>query len=307
MDLWQLKVFCKVVELKSFSKAGEAVHLSQPTVSSHIKELENHFGVQLVDRLSRHAVPTKAGELLYQYAHRLTTLRDEAEAAMAEFLGRIKGRLAIGGSTIPGVYVLPQLIGLFARAFPDVQVALIVGDTADILSRIADGDIEIGMVGAVSDDSRLQQIPLVEDRLCLVVPSGHPWTRERSVPVAALAGEAFIVRERGSGTLRTIEEHLRVMGIDLNTFRIVAEMGSTEAVRQGIKNGVGISIVSALAVADDVKSGALNAVAVDGLDLKRSFFLTRHRQRTPSPICRAFMEFLQNHYGRALAPAPDLL
>ncbi|MBI5896025.1 MAG: LysR family transcriptional regulator [Desulfobacterales bacterium] len=306
MDLWHLKVFCKLVELKSFSKAGEAVRLSQPTVSSHIKELENYFGVQLVDRLARQAVPTKAGELLYQYAHRLTALRDEAEAAMAEFLGQIKGRLTIGGSTIPGGYILPRWIGLFARDYPQVQVALIVADTAEILSRIAEGELDIGMVGALSDDRRLLQVPLVEDHLCLAVPPGHAWARKRAVPAAALTGEPFIVREQGSGTQRTIAEHLAAAGIQMNTLRIVAELGSTQAVLQGIKNGAGISIVSTLAVADDLKAGALKRVAIEGLDLKRQFYLTRHRQRTPSPVCRAFVGFLRQQDTLAAVLTPEI-
>jgi len=305
MDLWHLKVFCKLVELKSFSKAGEAVRLSQPTVSSHIKELENYFGVQLVDRLSRQTVPTKAGELLYRYAHRLTALRDEAEAAMAEFLGQIKGRLTIGGSTIPGGYILPRWIGLFARDYPQVQVALIVADTTEILTRIAEGELDIGMVGARSDDRRLHQVPLVEDRLCLAVPSGHPWARKRSVPVSALAGEPFIIREQGSGTQRTIEEHLAAAGIQTGSLRIAAELGSTQAVLQGIKNGVGISIVSTLALADDLKAGTLKRVNIEGLDLKRQFFLSRHRQRTPAPVCRAFVDFLRQQEGLSAALDPQ--
>lgn len=306
MDLWHLKVFCRLVELKSFSKAGEAVRLSQPTVSSHIKELENYFGVQLVDRLARQAVPTKAGELLYQYAQRLTALRDEAEAAMAEFLGQIKGRLSIGGSTIPGGYILPRWIALFAREYPQVRMALIVGDTADILGRIADGELEIGMVGAQSDDRRLQQVPLVQDRLCLAVPAAHPWARKRAVPVTALAGEPFIVREQGSGTQRSVEEQLAAAGLPVSALRIVAELGSTQAVLQGIKNGAGLSLVSTLAVADDLKSGALKCVAIEGLDLKRQFYLTRHRQRTPSPVCRAFVDFLRRQEGLAAALAPEI-
>ena len=121
MDLWQLNIFCRVIEMKSFSKAGEAIHLSQPTVSSHIKDLEAHFGTKLVDRLARQALPTKAGELLYEYAVRLLTLRDETESAMAEFLGKIKGRLSLGGSTIPAGYLLPRWIGEFTAAFPRSQ------------------------------------------------------------------------------------------------------------------------------------------------------------------------------------------
>lgn len=298
MDLWQLKIFCKVVELKSFSKAGDAVYLSQPTVSSHIKDLENYLGTQLVDRLARSVIPTKAGQLLYGYARRLIALRDEAEAAMADYLGKMKGRLTIGGSTIPGGYLLPRLMGRFARHYPEVQVALMVGDTAEIIERIAEAEIEIGIVGAQSKaNPQLLQVPLVKDELFVAVPGDHKWARKRSITFVELTTEPFIVREKGSGTLRTIENALRETGHTLDALRIVAQMGSTEAVRQGIKNSVGISILSAIAVADDVAAGALKALTIKGLDLKRKFYLTRHRQRTVSPICRAFIEFLHAEYN----------
>lgn len=299
MDLWQLHIFCKVVELKSFSKAGEAAHLSQPTVSSHIKDLETHFGTQLVDRLARQVVPTKAGELLYDYANRLLTLRDEAESALADFLGKIRGRLVIGGSTIPGGYLLPRLIGQFAQSYPEVQVALVVADTDEIVAKIANGRMEVGIVGARSDDKQLRQEPLVEDELRLAVPADHKWAKRKRAALKELLNEPFIVRERGSGTLRSLEQPLRQAGYTFADFNIVAELGSTEAVRQGIKNKVGLSILSAIALTDDVEAGLLRTLSVDELNLKRHFYLTTHKQRSASPLCRAFIEFIK----RALVPA----
>lgn len=293
MDLWQLKIFCKVVELQSFSKAGESVHLSQPTVSSHIKDLEEHFGTRLVDRLSRRVTPTKAGELLFDYARQLIALRDRAEAAMAEFNGKIKGRLVLGGSTIPGAYVLPRIIGLFSRRYPEVQVALKVGDTSEIINNVLTGHIEAGMVGAQQRDKLLEQRPLMADEMCLVVPGDHPWAGRPQIRLQELLDAPFIVREVGSGTLRSIEEQLQQKGFSIADLNIVAEMGSTEAVRQGIKNGVGLSILSAVAVADDIQAGFLKTIHVEGLNLKRSFYLTTHKQRTISPLCGVFIDFLK--------------
>lgn len=293
MDLWQLHIFCKVVELKSFSKAGEAIHLSQPTVSSHIKDLETHFCTRLVDRLTRQAVPTKAGELLYDYAKRLLALRDKAEAAMSEAVGKIRGHLTIGGSTIPAGYLLPRLVGLFSHSYPEVRISLIVGDSSDIMNKTVDGSIEVGVVGARSKEKHLQQIQLANDELRLVVPSGHKWARRKKVAVRALFEEPFIIREQGSGTLSSFQQQLQKKGFTIADFNVMAEMGSTEAVRQGIKNNVGISILSAIAVVDDVKAGLLKTLSVEGLNLKRSFYLTTHKQRTPSPLCRTFIQFLK--------------
>ncbi len=294
MDLWQLKIFCKVVELKSFSKAGESVHLSQPTVSSHIKELEDHFGTRLVDRLSRKVLPTKAGELLYDYAQQLVALRDRTEAVMAEFNGKMKGRLTIGGSTIPGGYLLPRIVGLFSKRYPEVYISLKVGDTSEILSMVAAGRVEAGVVGAKSSDKLLHQVPVATDEMCLVVPGDHSWARRRTIKFKELLGEPFIVRELGSGTLHSIEQQLKKKGYGVTDFNIVAEMGSTEAVRQAIKNKVGLSILSAIAVADDIQTGLLKAISIEGLNLKRSFYLTTHKQRTPSPLCTTFVDFLKH-------------
>jgi len=306
MDLWQLKIFCKVVELKSFSKAGEAVYLSQPTVSSHIKELENHFNTQLVDRLAKQTVPTKAGELLYQYAQRLLALRAETQSAMAEFLGEIKGRLCIGGSTIPGTYLLPRLIGLFTQIYPEVRIALTIGDSSEIMDRIIAGEIELGIVGAQSQGTNLNQVALLADASYLVVPAGHKWASRRRVDLAKIKKEPFIVREKGSGTLHAFELGLQRMGHCLDDFHIVAEMGSTEAVRQAVKSGVGLSVLPSMAVEDDVKSGHLHPLVISGIDLKRHFFLTRHAERTPSPLSRTFMAFLHaNSAGLGIGIRPS--
>jgi DNA-binding transcriptional LysR family regulator len=294
MDLWQLKIFCKVVELKSFSKAGEAVHLSQPTVSSHIKELENHFNTQLVDRLAKQTVPTKAGELLYRYALRLLALHSETRTAMAEFLGEIKGRLCIGGSTIPGTYLLPHLIGRFTQTYQDVRIALTIGATSLIIDKIEAGEIELGVVGAKSRTTHLNQIALMTDESYLVVPADHKWRTRRSIDLPKLKKEPFIAREMGSGTLRAFEQSLHGMGHTLDQFHIVAEIGSTEAVRQAIKNGVGVSVLPAIAVQDDVERGHLHKLSITGIDLKRTFYLTFSKERTPSPLSRTFMAFLQS-------------
>jgi DNA-binding transcriptional LysR family regulator len=292
MDLWQLNVFCNVVEQRSFSKAGRIVHLSQPTVSSHIKDLEDHFGTRLVDRLARQAVPTKAGDLLYGYARQILALRDQTEAVMADFLGHIKGHLIIGGSTIPGGYLLPRVIGIFANAYPSVQMTLRVADTSEIVDAIIAGKVEIGVVGALSENTQLSQVALVDDVLKLVVPADHKWASRKRISLKLLMGEPLIVREPGSGTLRAFIEHLEHKGYTMNALNVVAEMGSTEAIRQGIKSRVGISILSEIAVAEDIRSGQLKALSVEGLPLKRSFYLTTHKQRTLSPLCRTFIDFL---------------
>ncbi len=298
MDLWQLHIFCRVVECKSFSKAAEAVHLSQPTVSSHIKDLEAHFKCSLIDRLSKEAAPTAAGRLLYGYARRMLALREEAETALAQHQGKMQGHLIIGGSTIPGGYLLPRAIGKFKLRYPQIRPALIIADTQRIIAGIGDGTIEVGVVGAESRDKSILQERLIEDQMLLIVPAHHPWSGLKTVLLEQLLREPFIVREHGSGTLKSIQERLRQKGRTVEELNIVAEMGSTEAVRQGIRDGIGVSILSTLAVSEDLQSGALKALSVEGLSLTRSLYITRHRQRSLSPLAAAFVEFLKKHLQR---------
>ena len=293
MDLWQLKIFCKVVELNSFSRAGKIVHLSQPTVSSHIKDLEDHFGCRLIDRLSKEAVATKAGELLYGYARKILAFSDETEAAMAEFNGKIKGRLLIGGSTIPGTYLMPQLIGDFKKQYPDVIVSLKIGDTGNIIEDILKGNLELGIVGAKAGTKKIVQKKLIEDEMRLIVPANHRWAGEKHVSLKRLINEPFIVRERGSGTLKSLYQSLSDQGHALEDLKVMAELGSAQAICQGIKTGVGVSVLSTLAVAEDLQAGKLDALEVDGLNLKRNFYLTWHRYRSPSPLNQAFVQFLE--------------
>ena len=293
MDLWQLYIFCKVVELKSFSKAGNDVHLSQPTVSSHIRALEDHFGCRLVDRLAKEVAPTRAGELLYRYAKKLIALRDETESALAEFQGNIRGRLVIGGSTIPGGHILPGIIGAFTRAYSDVSIALIIADTDKIIQETLAGDLELSVVGAQAGDRNIIQEKLIDDEMRLIVPRDHPWAAKTSIDLEMLAGEPFVAREKGSGTLKSIRKSFAQAGFDPTRLRVVAEMGSTQAVIQSIKAGLGVSILSTVAVTEYLAEGSFKALGVQGLNLRRSFFLTRHKYRSLSPLSQAFIEFIK--------------
>ncbi|HSO20444.1 MAG TPA: selenium metabolism-associated LysR family transcriptional regulator [Desulfosarcina sp.] len=292
MDLWQLHIFCKVVDLKSFSLAGRAVHLSQPTVSSHIKDLEDHFECRLIDRLAKEALPTKAGELLYGYAKRLLAMRDETESAMAAFKGRVRGSLSLGGSTIPGAFVLPKIIGAFTSRFPEVNISLTIGDTRQVIEAILSGELELSVVGAVSKEAGITQTRLIEDQMCLVVPTDHRWANRKRVTAKQLLTEPFIIREAGSGTLKSIQASLAGAGLSTADLKIVARIGSTEAIRQGIKSRMGVSILSAIAVAEDVAAGRLKTLPIEGLDLRRAFYLTHHRYRSLSPLCQAFIDFI---------------
>jgi DNA-binding transcriptional LysR family regulator len=297
MDLWQMKIFVATVEAKSFSKASEAVNLSQPTVSSHIKDLENHFGCRLLDRLGKYTEPTKAGQILYQHAKKILKLKEETEAAMNDFLGEAKGKVVIGGSTIPSGYILPGIIGPFSKKFPGIQIEFISGDTNEIIQEIKEGNIEAGFVGAKIDDALIVQEEFISDEMRLIIPSDHPWAEHESVSCADLPGQAFIAREKGSGTWQSILKSMNKTGFDSEHLNTPVIMGNTVSVIQSILHGAGISILSTVAVRDDIENGRLKALSVRDLDLDRFFYLTTSARRALSPICKKFIDFAKKYTG----------
>jgi DNA-binding transcriptional LysR family regulator len=296
MDLWHLTVFCEVVRQHSFSKAGHTVRLSQPTVSSHIKALETHYGCRLVDRLGRRVEATPAGHLLFQQAQRLLAQRDDIESAMAAFQGKIEGCLRIGASTTPGAYLLPVVIGKFVERHPRVKVSLEIADTKKTISATSQGGLELAVVGARSNEDALWQKALVSDEMRLMVPNGHEWAGRKQIGTGELKGAGFVLREFGSGTLKSISQQLAVAGISMNHLNVVAQMGSTEAVKQAIIGGLGVSILSTIAVANEIKGGLLYPLTISGVKLERHFYLTTHRLRTLSPVAAAFIAFLKSYY-----------
>jgi DNA-binding transcriptional LysR family regulator len=292
MDLHVLELFCRIVESGSFSKAADAMYLTQPTVSGHIKKLEKDVGIRLLDRLGHRATPTKGGNLLYRYARRILTLRQEAQQALDEFKGGLKGELILGASSIPGGYLLPPLIGPFRARYPDISIVLKVSDSKEIIEAVIDGAYEIGAVGAQFDDGRLEYQKFAEDEMVLVVPPAHLWASRKSVRAKELPSQPFLIRERGSGTRKIMEQALERRNLSIGAFKVIGEMGSNEAIRQAVKAGGGIAIISRLAVASDLNFRELYAIPVAGLKLTRPFYLITHRHRSRSPICNAFLTFL---------------
>jgi len=293
VDLRQLEIFVKVAELGSFSKAAATLFLTQPTVSEHIRTLEDELGVRLLDRLGRGAAVTKAGQLLLVHARRMLAISREARQAMDQFLGRMSGELLVGASTIPGEYVLPALIGRFKEKYPDISITLLIGDSQTVIDWVAEGRAELGVAGARLAHRGVDYKELMPDELVVVVPAAHPWHGRSLITLEELRSEPLLIRERGSGTRAALEAVLAEAGMDLGSFRIVGEMGSTQAIKQAVKAGVGISVVSSRAVEDECKAGLVGCLDVKDLKVTRSFYLATHRERSRSPLAEAFRVFLE--------------
>jgi len=294
----ELEIFCKVVELESFSKAAEAVFLVQASVSERIASLEKKIGARLLDRLGRKVIPTVAGELFHKHATLLLEMKETAQSEIEKFLGLEQGEVFMGGSTIPGEYILPNLIGRFNQKYPHLSVKLTIADSSEIENQVLAGQLEIGVIGSKSSHPNILCQQLWKDELVLAVPVQHPWSRRKTVSLEELKETPFILREDGSGTLKILETYLRDSGEDgTNALKTSARFGSSTAVKEGIKAGIGVSILSARAIDTELKAGLLKALKVKGLLMSRNFFLIRNKLRIASPSCQAMLDFLLTASG----------
>ena len=298
MDIRQLQIFVAVLEAKSFSRAAKRVFLTQPTVSGHIRALEESLDLRLFDRSGKTVSPTAAGETLYPRALEILKLVDQVRDEMNVFKGGDSGFVRLGGSNIPGQYILPRLLGEFKEERPNVQVSLKIGDTASVIDMVLYREIDLGMVGGMIPNRHLSFDPCFDDELVLITHQDHELCKRDEVLPEELVNYPFIVREEGSGTRMAAERAFKEAGIGgFNGFKVIAEMGSTEAVKQAVKGGVGLAIVSRRSVEDDLAAGVISVSRVTGADLKRKFYLVWDRRRTPSPTVDALKAFLLD-YGR---------
>lgn len=293
MDLRLLEIFCAVYEERGFSKAAARLHLTQPTISGHIRSLEDYFGAPLFDRLGREIQPTRAGEMLYEHGRDILQIKKTITEGMSKFLNRLEGRLHIGASTIPGEYLLPMIIGRFHTEYPNVEITAAISDTERVVKEIEKGRIELGFVGAQVDTSDLEFRQFASDQLVLIVPGNKRWAGVKSLSLKELVKTPMLLRESGSGTRVVFERKLAELGYNLRDFNIVAQLGSTAAIKQAVISGVGVSVISNVAVRHEIHCRLVREVRLHELrSLERHFFVVRNRKRTPSPICQAFLEFV---------------
>ncbi|MBN1141644.1 MAG: LysR family transcriptional regulator [Deltaproteobacteria bacterium] len=306
MEIRRLEVFSKVVEMQSFTKAAEACGFSQPTVSEHIRLLEETFGGRLLERHGRRVFPTAVGKILYQYARRLIQLEQDTFQAVQQFKGDMSGTLMIGASNIPGTYLIPPLIGSFKAKHPAIKLIMKISDSNDIFKKLIENYVEIAILGAdFPEDNRLELTEVFTDRLLLVVHPEHRLAKRPSVRLEEIVGEPFIFRDKGSGTRNVMTQILEKMGYDPLSLDVVAEFGNMEAIRQGIKAGIGVSILSTLAVEEDIRQGSIVGVPVSDAPFHRPFFLTRRRHHILSPIAEEFQKHLLTEFeGLKRKPLP---
>jgi DNA-binding transcriptional LysR family regulator len=296
IDFRHLETFCRIADLKSFSKAADDLFLTQPTVSGHILSLEQSLSLRLFDRMGKEVRLTKAGQVFLRYASKMLTLRKDLLNALSEFAQGIRGELSLGASTLPGEYVLPKLMGNFKEEHPHFTISLKIADTKEIVQYVLDGIIEFGMTGGKWNHKSLQYEKYGEDQIIVIGPPNHPLIGKKKVDIEGLLKEPWIIREEGSGTQMAVEKALRKRGKSLKQFNVVMEMGSTSSVKEGVKARLGFAFISQKAVEEDLNQNRLFQIRVEGIEpVSRLIYVVTHRGRTLSPVGMEFLQFLRRN------------
>lgn len=297
MNLKQLEVFIKVAESGSFSKGAEATFITQSTVSQHILALENEFGLKLLDRTGKGALLTEGGKLLLDRARRLVDYAREIPLALGRFKGVEEATLHIAGSSIPGEYMIPAALPLLISRFPGLTIILLQGDSHEVLEKLIAEKVEFGVVGGRFDEESLDFFPLAKDEIVLIAPENHRWSGSSPISKEELVAEPFVLREWGSGTAKASAEALHEAGIDPESVRVAAHLGSNEAVKRAVMAGIGVSFVSALSVQRELAQGSLIQVPVADVCIRRDFYLVSRKRRDLSPGAVAFSEVMMELYA----------
>jgi DNA-binding transcriptional LysR family regulator len=284
----QLRVFAEVAKLGSVQRAADALHLTPPAVSMQIKEIESQVGLPLFDRAGRRLSLSTAGEYFLVYARRLLGTLKEAEDAMARFKQVESGLLSVG-MVSSAKYFLPQMLAQFHAEHPAIEVRLRLGSREHLVALMQANEVDLTIMGRPPKDFPNRAEPFAMHPHVLVTAPTHPFAQAESVPAAALAREAFIVRERGSGTRAALEEYL-------DNYRLqpmfVMEMNSTEAIKQAVMAGLGVSLISLHTIGLEWRNGLIAAPAVEGLPLVRRWHVVNTAGKQLSPAAEALRYFV---------------
>lgn len=293
-NLRQLKAFVTVAEQGSFTRAAKLLYMTQPAISAQIKSLEERLEIKLLERQDKSVLLTEAGEMLLVEAGKILTLYEEFVDAIDDLKGIRRGRVVIGASTIPGEYILPQLIGSFKKIHPKVEVVLKIADTSSIIDLIMKRNIDFGIIGAQVKVEKLLLQPVLKDNLILIAGNQHPLSKMNQVSVNDIARAEFILREPGSGTRMVIEQMLNEKNMRISDMNMIMELGSTRAVITAVEAGLGISLVSRLAADEALRLQLVKELHVDSWQIDRNLFLGRNESRYLSHAAQSFIDHILN-------------
>jgi DNA-binding transcriptional LysR family regulator len=287
MEVRDLQVFISVARHLNYTRAGEEVHLSQPSVSVRIKQLEIELGVKLFEQLGKKVALTDAGLLLMPYAQRVITAVQDAKHAIQDLQGLQQGSLRIGASTTPGMYIIPKTIARFKERYPKIDIHLGIKDTREIESGVLRNEFDFGFVGGHLVGDEIDVLPWLIDELVLNIPPTHNLARKKTVNKADLEKERFVLRESGSATRATVINHLQKWRLQLQT---VMEMENPESLKKAVQSGLGIAFISKFAVESELKAKTLITPHIAGFKINRDLKIVKRKDKHLSRAAKTFID-----------------
>lgn len=291
----QFMVFKEVAETRNITLAAKRLHMSQPSISIQIQNLESEYGAKFLERTNKGVTLTQSGKIFYQHICQVIQIMKEAGEKIADLTEDKRGMIHVGATLTIGEYLLPHILGHLYRVRPDIDFKAKIANTEIIAKDVIEKKTHIGLVeGPVPQNPELVVESFWQDELVVVVPYHHPWAARSSVTLTELAMERVITREQGSGTRKVMEMALEERGIDPDQLNITMELGSTQAVKQVVSAGLGITIISALTVAQESNQKILKALRIQGCPIYRPLNILTHAQTYQTKEERYFIDFLHN-------------
>lgn len=295
MEFKQLEAFVAVVDYGSFSEAARKLYLTQPTISTHIRSLEEELHTRLIIRTTKKLTITPKGYQLYDSAVRMLDIRNNL---FENFTGSKKQIIDLAASTIPSSYLLPELMAGFGRMYPDVYFHSWQTDSAGAISRVLDGSVDLALTGQNTGDDSCIFIPFCQDDMVIATPVNDHYLqlKERPVTFSDFLKDPIIIRERGSGTKKEMDIFLENAGIEPSSLNVVVRMNDLESIKKSIVNGLGISILSARSAVDLKKTKQILLFPLEGTAHKRSFYIVCSKNRILKAHVRQFIQYVKNYY-----------
>jgi DNA-binding transcriptional LysR family regulator len=302
MDFRQIEAYVKVIELASFSKAAEAIFLSQPSVSTYVNSLEKELGAVLINRSTKELSPTLAGKIFYENAKELVVLKHNTVERLKNLSGKFSGKIDILASTVPSQYILPKMIACFNKAYPDITFSVKQADTLEVSRGIASQKAEIGFSGGVAEDDKCEFKEFMTEKMVFIAPYDEEFLESNEANKVNKANKnsleellyerRFVSREKGSGTRTQYENYFVEQGIDLNKINICAGFDNTQSIINAVINGLGVSVVSEFAARAFIEQKMVLPIRLKTEMPERKLYYVLKKNFSRSHLVELFIEFL---------------
>jgi DNA-binding transcriptional LysR family regulator len=283
----QLETFATVARLRSFTRAAEELHLTQPAVSIQIRQLADTVGLPVFEQNGREVALTSAGEELQSMVRRLDDVWNNFESAIDDLKGLKRGKLRVG-LVMTAKYFLPRMLGAFYQRYPEIDIELEIANRGKIVERMRSNQDDLYVMSYPPEDLEIVSQPFLDNEFVVLAPTAH-WGVGRCLRFHELAGEPFLLRESGSGSRHVIDQYMTTTGVHLN---VRLSLASNEAIRALVASGMGLAVLSRYALGDSLERDGLAILEVEGFPLKQPWSVVHLRSKVLSLPARAFLEEL---------------